>query len=291
MWKNYRWIIFLFWMMILCPALCVNAESGSYLIKFQEEYVPDIDKYQLKEINERKGIYEIEDINSIKPIEKYIEYISQNSKIRLIEGTEPKTSLMSDDSDSEQWQLQMVGADAGWELETYGNDIRVAVIDSGCYAHEELKNNLLEGKNYITGTTDVTDNIGHGTHVSGIIAAELNDIGIVGVAPKAKIVPLKCCDSSHETELGEIIEAIYDAVDVYDCKIINMSWGLKSNDPFLEEAIDYAYDEGVILVASVGNYSSTVMYYPAAYENVIGVSSVIVKKISHILHNIINRFW
>ena len=276
--KIYHWIMVLLCVMILGPALSVYAEDGSYLIKFQKEYAPDVEKYQLKEINKKRGIYEIEDIKSIKPLEERIECISPNSKIRLIEGEETTVSLMGEDLYSEQWQLQMICADAGWALETYGNDIRVAVIDSGCYEHEDLKNNLLEGKNYITGTTDVTDHIGHGTHVSGIIAAEMNDIGIVGVAPKAKIVPLKCFDSSHETDLGEIIEAIYDAVDVYDCKIINMSWGLKNNDPFLKEAIDYAYDKGVILVASVGNYSSTVMYYPAAYENVIGVSSVNIEK-------------
>lgn len=275
-----KWLALLFCMIAFCPALCVNAEDSSYLIKFQKGYVPDLIEYQLEEINLKRGIYSTKDIELLKPVEKYIEYISPNTKVSLIKGKETITSfsLPEDELYPEQWQLQQINANAGWELETYGNDIKVAVIDSGCYEHEDLKNNLLEGKNYITGTTDVTDNIGHGTHVSGIIAAEMNNIGMVGVAPKAKIVPLKCFDSSHETYVDEIVAAIYDAVDVYDCKIINMSWGLKNNDPFLQEAIDYADNKGVILVASVGNNGSTVMYYPAAYKNVIGVSSVNIDK-------------
>lgn len=267
-------------MIMLCPMFKVHADSSGYLIKFQEGYHPNIYEYNLKEVNVDRGIYSANNLEDLKPIEDYIEYTSQNSMVTLIEGEETISpfSLPEDELYSEQWQLQLINADAGWKLETYGNDIKVAVIDSGCYEHEDLKNNLLEGKNYLTGTTDVTDNNGHGTHVSGIIAAEMNDIGIVGVAPKAKIVPLKCFDPSHDTYVEDILDAIYDAVDVYGCKIINMSWGLKNDDPFLQEAIDYADSKGIILIAAVGNYGSTTKYYPATYENVIGVSSVGIEK-------------
>ncbi len=278
--KNKTKFILICMIIMLCPMFRVHADSGGYLIKFQEGFHPNIYEYNLKEVNADRGIYSVDNLEDLKPIEDYIEYISQNSMVTLIEGEETISpfSLPEDKLYSEQWQLQLINADAGWKLETYGNDIKVAVIDSGCFEHEDLKNNLLEGKNYLNGTTDVTDNNGHGTHVSGIIAAEMNDIGIVGVAPKAKIVPLKCFDPTHSTYVEDILDAIYDAVDVYDCKIINMSWGLKNDDPFLREAIDYADSRGVILVAAVGNYGSTTMYYPAAYENVIGVSSVGIDK-------------
>lgn len=278
--KNKTKFIVICMIIMLCPMFKVHADSGGYLIKFQEGYHPNIYEYNLKEVNADRGIYSANNLGDLKPIEDYIEYTSQNSRVTLIEGEETISpfSLPEDELYSEQWQLQLINADAGWKLETYGNDIKVAVIDSGCFEHEDLKNNLLEGKNYLTGTTDVTDNNGHGTHVSGIIAAEMNDVGIVGVAPKAKIVPLKCFDPSHDTYVEDILDAIYDAVDVYGCKIINMSWGLKNDDPFLQEAIDYADSKDVILIAAVGNYGSTTMYYPAAYENVIGVSSVGIEK-------------
>ncbi len=273
--KRTRFIV-IFIIIILCPVLKVYANNNSYLVRFQNGYYPNVYEYNLKEVNADRGIYSTNNLEDLKPIEDYIEYTSQNSTVTLIEGEETISpfSLSEDELYSEQWQLQLINADAGWNLETYGNDIKVAVIDSGCFEHEDLKNNLLEGKNYLTGTTDVTDNNGHGTHVSGIIAAEMNDIGIVGVAPKAKIVPLKCFDPSHDTYVEDILDAIYDAVNVYGCKIINMSWGVTTDDPFLKEAIDYAHSKGAILIAAVGNDNSTTLYYPAAYENVIGVSSV-----------------
>ena len=267
-------------MIMFCFVFKAHADSGGYLIKFQKDFQPDIYTYNLKEINADKGIYSSNSLEDLNPIENYIEYTSQNSRVSLIEGRKTISlfSLPEDELYPEQWQLGLIHADAGWKLETYGNDIKVAVIDSGCFAHEDLKNNLLAGKNYLTGTTDVSDNHGHGTHVSGIIAAEMNGFGIVGVAPKAKIVPLKCFDPSQNTYVEDLLDAIYDAVDVYGCQIINMSWGLEDDDPFLKEAIDYADEKGVILVAAVGNYGSSTMYYPAAYENVIGVTSVGIEK-------------
>jgi len=273
-------VIALFVIAMLSSPFKAKADSGGYIVKLKDVDVPIELSEMLTEVNKTHHIYTIDNINQLEPFREYIEYTEINDEVALIEG-EPTASLYSlpnDELYSKQWQTQMINADSTWKMETYGNDIKIAVIDSGCFEHEDLKNNLLEGKNYLTGTTDVTDNNGHGTHVSGIIAAEMNDIGIIGVAPKAKIVPLKCFAPSHDTYVEDILDAIYDAVDVYGCKIINMSWGLKNDDPFLQEAIDYADIKGVILVAAVGNYGSTTMYYPAAYKNVIGVSSVGIEK-------------
>lgn len=266
-------------LIMLSHVISAYAERDGFLVKFNEGYIPDIYEYNLEEVNDDRGIYSTNNLEDLKAIEEYIEYTAQNSVVTLIEEeTVSPFSLPEDEFYPEQWQLQLINADAGWKLETYGNGIRVGVIDTGCFEHEDLKNNLLEGKNYLTGTNDVSDNIGHGTHVCGVIAAEMNEIGITGVAPKAKIVPLKCFESGQSTYAEDILDAIYDAVDVYDCKIINMSWGLPNNNVFLQDAINYAHGKGVILVAAVGNYGSTTMYYPAAYENVIGVSSVGIDK-------------
>lgn len=274
--KNAAKILVLFMVIMLFPVFSVNAENATYLVKFRAGFRPDVFAYNLKEVNAERGIYSSENPEDLTPIEEYITCISHNREVTLIESKMPIVpfSVPEDTLYQHQWQLQLIHADSAWDLESYGNDIRVAVIDSGCYAHDDLKNNLLQGKNYIEGTTDVTDNNGHGTHVSGIIAAEMNNVGIAGVAPKAKIVPLKCFDPSQKTYVDDVLDAIYDAVDVYGCKVINMSWGMPGGDPLLKEALDYAYEKGVILVASVGNEGTDVLYYPAAYDNVIGVGSV-----------------
>ncbi len=279
---KYRicFVLVVFMALLPCMVFSAFADSNGYLVKFIDGYLPDIYQYNLKEVNAGKGIYTTDDLGGLKTIDEYIEYTSQNSSVSLIRGEEPVSmlSLPQDPAYPDQWNLECVNADAGWELEAYGNDIKVAVIDSGCFEHDDLKGNLLKGKNYLDGTHDVTDNDGHGTHVSGIIAAQMDGYGIAGVAPKAKIVPLKCFDPSTDTYAEDILDAIYDAVDVYQCDIINMSWCVQNDNPFLKKAIDYADSKGVILVAAVGNYSSKTLCYPAAYENVIGVSSIAADK-------------
>ena len=154
-------------LVIFSPVFKVSAVGGKYLVKFHTGYVPDVYKYNLDVIKEDRGIYSTDNLELLKPVEQYIEYISENSEVHMIEGDEPINSFaLQNDVDSEYEQLQMMKVDAGWKLEAYGNGVRVAVIDSGCFEHEDLKNNLLEGKNYLTGSMDVVDNKGHGTHVA-----------------------------------------------------------------------------------------------------------------------------
>lgn len=171
-----------------------------------------------------------------------------------------------------------VGASAEMEpLEEASNAVTVCILDSGCNLSD------VQGKNYLDGTQDLTDQEGHGTFVYEILKE---------TAPDADIYMLKCFDSSmaltqntqetsgeysNATDIGSaIIQAIYDAVDIYDADIINMSWTLNQDDEELQEAIAYAAGRNVLLVAAAGNLSlSTPLgseVYPAAWKEVIGVS-------------------
>ena len=171
-----------------------------------------------------------------------------------------------------------VGASAEMEpLEEASNAVTVCILDSGCNLSD------VQGKNYLDGTQDLTDQEGHGTFVYEILKE---------TAPDADIYMLKCFDSSmaltqntqeasgehlKATDIGSaIIQAIYDAVDIYDADIINMSWTLNQDDEELHEAMTYAVGRNVLLVAAAGNLSlSTPLgseVYPAAWKEVIGVS-------------------
>lgn len=174
------------------------------------------------------------------------------------------------------WNIDAINVQKAWDIGCYGNDIRVAVIDSGAYAHPDLANNLLAGHNYIDDNSDTSDDIGHGTYVSGIIAAEANGEYIDGVANRAKIVPLKCFASGKSTQISMLSDAVYDAVDVYHADVINMSLGMKESvtTRTFQLSIQYAIQKGCIVVAAVGNYGNDNIYYPANYEDVIGVGSV-----------------
>lgn len=281
-WRNAmrKMVILCFMIILLCLASKVLADNGGYIVKFNTDISSICDMSHFTEVSSNKNIYSFYELDDLKGLESYIEYYETNDKVDLIESEESITlfKIPSDELYSEQWQMQMINADYAWELETYGNNIKVGVIDSGCYPHVDLKKNLLVGWNYLNDSSDTSDNNGHGTHVSGIIAAQMNDYGITGIASKAKIVPLKCFDPTVDTYADTLVSAIYDAVDKYHCQVINMSWGLKSDNDFLCEAINYAYEKGVILIAAVGNKGTNTMYYPAAYENVIGVGSIGINK-------------
>lgn len=180
-------------------------------------------------------------------------------------------------ANSSQWNLSAISIGKAWNIGCYGNEVKVGVIDSGCYMHPDLEQNILPGRNYTsTDVTDTTDNIGHGTYVSGIIAAECNDAYMTGVAHQAKIVPLKCFDTNVETTTLMISNAIYDAIDIYNCDVINLSLGIPESliTKTLELSVKYAIQNGCIVVAAVGNKGNSKVYYPANYDNVIGVGSV-----------------
>ncbi len=206
----------------------------------------------------------------------------ESDKVILIEG-EPEIrlySLPNDELYSEQWQLQMVNAEFAWNMGTYGNEVNVAVIDTGCNPHEDI--NLAGGYNFILNNDDYSDNHGHGTHVAGIISAQHNEIGIAGVAPKVNIYALKCVDPYYDSDVNEMIAAIYAAVDKFNCRVISMSLGVLGDFEELHKAVKHATDKGAIIIAAAGNdgredYRSR-LWYPAAYDEVIGVGSVGISK-------------
>lgn len=257
-----------------------SASQAGYLLQLHEGEILSPLPEGIEAVDIERGLYFTMDKAFTEMLRDKISEISLEYEVKLIEGAEPVRtfSLPTDELYTEHWQLQMIHADAAWRLETYGNEIKIGVIDSGCYPHEDLKDNLLPGKNYLDGSTDTTDTIGHGTHVSGIIASEMNGSGMVGVAPKAKIVPLKCFDLYQSTYTWHLIPAVRDAVDVFGCQIIHMSLGVPGDSIKFHEIIQYALDKGVIVVASVGNDGKQTFYYPAAYEGVIGVGSVGISK-------------
>ncbi|MGE4354537.1 MAG: S8 family serine peptidase, partial [Oscillospiraceae bacterium] len=190
----------------------------------------------------------------------------------------PALAVLSDDPYFyKQDNLQHIGYEAAWAQGLDGRGVRIAVIDSGVYTdHEDLvSTNILPGINLLDRSSNVEDTSGHGTFITGMLVAERNNgIGISGMVDKASVVPLKCFSSGRQTDSRYIVSAIYMAVDEYSCDVINLSLGISENIPALSEAVDYAVDKGVIIIASVGNTGGTSLMYPAAYDNVIGVGSV-----------------
>jgi len=156
-----------------------------------------------------------------------------------------------------------------------GSGVKVAVIDTGIdYTHPDLDLNYAGGYDYVNDDDDPMDDNGHGTHVAGIIGAEDNDIGVVGVAPGVSLYAVKVLDNRGSGWISDIIAGIDWAVE-NEMDVANLSLGGKGTSDALETAVQNAASEGVTLVVSAGNESDDAAYYvPAAYDEVITVSAI-----------------
>ncbi len=211
------------------------------------------------------------------------------NKVKLI----PYTIQSIEDSTNEtpEGGVQLIQAPAIWEKSNEGEGIVVAVIDTGVDTdHPDLKDRIIGGRNFTTDhngdVNNFEDNNGHGTHVSGIVAASLNgDGGVVGgVAPKAKILSIKALTEDGAGDYGWIINAINYAVEWRgpkneQARVICMSLGGPNDVPEMREAIQNAVNHNVSVVVAAGNegdgQEDTFEYaYPGAYNEVISVGAV-----------------
>ncbi len=200
--------------------------------------------------------------------EGVVDFYEENSYVYLYDesGFDPMQG-------ASKWDIKFIKADYAFDLGYTGSGVKVAVIDSGCNQTGDLSSNILEGYNLVANSTDVTDEVGHGTIVSAQIAAEVNSVGFRGVAPNVKIVPLKIFED-RKAKVELLADAIKMAVDDYDCDIINMSLGGKSDSVTLKAAVEYAKSKNVLLIAAAGNDGNDSYSYPASYAEVVSVSAV-----------------
>lgn len=157
------------------------------------------------------------------------------------------------------------------------NNIKIGIIDTGISSTSISNKNLLEGKNYILPYGSTEDGIGHGTAVAGIIVGN-EDKGIKGLAPDVQLVPLvyysKYEDNiSIKGNINTLAQAIEDAINIYDCDIINISSGARIDTIALRDAIALAEENGVVVISSAGNDGNNNPYYPGVFETVICVGS------------------
>lgn len=173
-----------------------------------------------------------------------------------------------------QWNLPVIEANRGWKLARGSDDVIVAVVDTGVdLKHPDLNGRLLKGYNVIDPEEEPYDDVGHGTHVAGIISANVNNNeGIAGMMWGGKILPVKALDSSGAGTTYSVSQGIIWATD-HGAKVINLSLGNYADAEFLHEAIKYAYDHDVVLIAATGNDNTERPGYPAAYPEVLSVSA------------------
>ena len=177
-------------------------------------------------------------------------------------------------SQSRNWGLDVCQIDNAWKV-TEGDGIKVAVLDTGIADHDDLVGAWSHDVafNFSSDGDYIDRKSGHGLHCAGIIGARNNDFGVVGVAPKCTIIPIKVLNDTGGGNFMSIVEGIKKAMEL-DVDIISMSLGSSSTPPpSLEFAVKNAAKQGIIMVAAAGNDGRGVNY-PAKYDEVIAVAAM-----------------
>ena len=261
-------------------------------IKEMEKAIDDLGTGQEVEEVVEKEAYVADSIETIAEVvsPEQIEYIEPNYIVKAMGTSDPEY-------EEHGWYLDIINAPYVWDKGMRGEGIVVAVLDSGVKMdHKDFESNTFTAEHNTIdegdGATDVSDNSGHGTAVTGIIAAAQNNgEGLTGVMPKVNIMPVKVMDYKMDPETGkwktegtldDVVEGIEYAAN-NGANVINMSLGTDGRSSTLEAACNAAAAKGVILVAAAGNEAQSPfrengpinpIEYPAAFGSVVSVGSV-----------------
>jgi subtilisin family serine protease len=174
---------------------------------------------------------------------------------------------------SQQWGNRVTGGPAAWEVTTGSAGVTVAVVDTGVSPVSELAGRLLPGYDFVNDDADPADDNGHGTMAASVIAATGdNGDGLAGLCWTCKVLPVKVMGSNGSGGHDDIAKGIVYAVD-QGADVINLSLGGPDSSQILADAIAYAADNGVLVVASAGNDGVSTPAYPAAYPTAIAVAA------------------
>ncbi|QYR20792.1 S8 family peptidase [Paenibacillus sp. sptzw28] len=206
-------------------------------------------------------------------------------KIRLIQPQRIALAASSVSAEIPEG-IDFIQAPQLWAQGHTGKGVVIAVIDTGADAtHPDLTNVVIGGRNFTTESTpeDISDKHGHGTHVTGTIAAQQNGVGVVGAAPSARVLALKVLDRNGQGSVMSLIDALdyarnWTGPAGEKVRIINMSLGGPTDYPGLHKAIIDCDNAGIIINCAAGNdgdgsASTDELSYPGAYNEVVSVGA------------------
>lgn len=267
--------------------LANKGEYNSIVLDFRDNLPTTVISEQLQGIAQKYN--ETASLNSVFSVKENIYILPGDEKLlkalknsplkQFVEHIEPnyiyQTSDIPNDPDySKQWNLRSINIERAWE-DSKGSGVTVAVIDTGVSRVPDLQQTeFVEGYDFVDDQINASDDNGHGTHVAGTIAQSTNNnYGVAGIAYQAKIMPLKVLSAGGGGTVTDIAESIRFAAD-NKADVINMSLGGGGESQVIKDAIAYAHQKGVVVVAAAGNANRNSAEYPARYPHVIGVSAL-----------------
>ncbi|HEY9152362.1 MAG TPA: S8 family serine peptidase [Anaerolineales bacterium] len=222
-----------------------------------------------------------------------VEFVEPNYLASASDASTPNDPLFPD-----QNYLQKIQVPQVWTIAPSLQPVTVAVLDTGVnITHSDLINSIwlnpveaagapnvdddhngyvddLHGWNFVDGNNNVADDNGHGTQLAGIIAATTNNnLGVAGIAPNARIMPVKVLDKNGYGSYANVAAGIIYATDM-GARIIELGFAGTGSSQLMQDAINYAFAHNVLIVAAAGNSGNTTINYPAGYYDVVAVGAL-----------------
>lgn len=174
----------------------------------------------------------------------------------------------------QQYAPQRINAIAGWDRSQGSPNVTIAILDSGVdLDHPDLQAKIVPGFDFVNNDSDADDDNGHGTHCAGIAAAVTNNgVGIAGIAPNCKIMPVKVLNAGGAGATDWIVNGITWAAD-NGAKVISLSLGGYGASQATKDAGAYALSKGAFPLAAAGNDNTSQQFYPAAWDEYLAVGA------------------
>ncbi|TCT17556.1 thermitase [Melghiribacillus thermohalophilus] len=268
--------------------LNVSLEKGAYVkgevvVKFKDDVSANAKNNVVKAL----GATMKEDVDPVKSkfhvlkvgnVEAVVEALNKNPQVEYAEPNYLFTAAWTPNDtyyQGYQYGPQNTYTDYAWDITRGSSNQEIAIIDSGVdYTHPDLDAKVIKGYDFVDNDWDPMDLNDHGTHVAGIAAAETNNSrGIAGMAPNTKMLAVRALNANGNGSLSDIADAIIYSADA-GAEVINLSLGCNCDTQTLEDAVNYAWNKGSVLVAAAGNNGVSTTFEPASYANVIAVGAV-----------------
>ncbi|RWZ58199.1 peptidase S8 [Halobacillus fulvus] len=255
--------------------------KGEVVVKFKEGKSLNGKQAKQLEAQELEG-HEVVDsdvkILKVGNVEKVVKALNNNPNVEYAEPNyvfdatwTPNDTYYS----GVQYGPQNTDTPAAWDITRGSSSQEIAIIDSGVdYNHPDLDGKTILGYDFVDNDYDPMDLNNHGTHVAGTAAAETNNSqGVAGMAPNTKILAVRALGANGSGSLYDIADAIRYSAD-YGAEVINLSLGCDCDTQTLEDAVNYAWNKGSVVIAAAGNDGVSTTFEPASYDNAIAVGAV-----------------
>jgi thermitase len=251
----------------------------------EDEKVAEYESDSQVEFAEKNGIWEAIDAEGTEP-QKTKKKKAEKSKAKEAEtGGAEAQALPNDPRAGQQYPFDNTGQTGGtndadidakeaWDKTRGSSAVRIAVLDTGIdQNHEDLAGKIVLQRDFTGSASGVEDMQGHGTHVAGTAAAVSNNgKGVAGTCQECSLMNGKVLADNGNGSFDGIANGIVWAAD-NGAKVINMSLGSTTGSQTVENAVNYAWNKGVVVVAAAGNHGASTPFYPAFYGNVIAVAN------------------